>query len=198
MIDYLFPLAAYLIGSVSSAIHVSRLLGLQDPRKVGSGNPGATNVLRYGGKKAAILTLLGDILKGVIPVLAARAYGAKYGLEPAILAAVMLLAFIGHLYPVFHGFRGGKGVATAFGVLVALNAWVGLALVATWLVIAVLFRYSSAAAVAAAVTAPLYVWWLVGGTPFVAVTLVMTLLLLWRHRSNVRNLLAGTEGKIGQ
>jgi glycerol-3-phosphate acyltransferase PlsY len=193
MIDYLFPLAAYLIGSVTTAIHVSRLLGLQDPRKVGSGNPGATNVLRYGGKKAAILTLLGDILKGVIPVLAARVYGV----EPAMLAAVMLLAFIGHLYPVFHGFRGGKGVATAFGVLAALNVWVGLALVATWLVIAVLFRYSSAAAVAAAVSAPLYVWWLVGGTPFVAVTLVMALLLLWRHRSNVRNLLAGTEGKIG-
>lgn len=194
MIDYLFPLAAYLIGSVTTAIHVSRLLGLQDPRKVGSGNPGATNVLRYGGKKAAILTLLGDILKGVIPVLAAR----LYGVEPAILAAVMLLAFIGHLYPVFHGFRGGKGVATAFGVLAALSVWVGLALVATWLVIAVLFRYSSAAALAAAVTAPLYVWWLVGGAPFVAVTLVMALLLLWRHRSNVRNLLAGTEGKIGQ
>jgi glycerol-3-phosphate acyltransferase PlsY len=193
MIDYLFPLAAYLIGSVTTAIHVSRLLGLQDPRKVGSGNPGATNVLRYGGKKAAILTLLGDILKGVIPVVAARVYGV----EPAMLAAVMLLAFIGHLYPVFHGFRGGKGVATAFGVLAALNVWVGLALVATWLVIAVLFRYSSAAAVAAAVSAPLYVWWLVGGTPFVAVTLVMALLLLWRHRSNVRNLLAGTEGKIG-
>jgi glycerol-3-phosphate acyltransferase PlsY len=193
MIDYLFPLAAYLIGSVTTAIHVSRLLGLQDPRKVGSGNPGATNVLRYGGKKAAILTLLGDILKGVIPVLAARVYGV----EPAMLAAVMLLAFIGHLYPVFHGFRGGKGVATAFGVLAALNVWVGLALVATWLVIAVLFRYSSAAAVAAAVSAPLYVWWLVGGTPFVVVTLVMALLLLWRHRSNVRNLLAGTEGKIG-
>jgi glycerol-3-phosphate acyltransferase PlsY len=193
MIDYLFPLAAYLIGSVTTAIHVSRLLGLQDPRKVGSGNPGATNVLRYGGKKAAILTLLGDILKGVIPVAAARVYGV----EPAMLAAVMLLAFIGHLYPVFHGFRGGKGVATAFGVLAALNVWVGLALVATWLVIAVLFRYSSAAAVAAAVSAPLYVWWLVGGTPFVVVTLVMALLLLWRHRSNVRNLLAGTEGKIG-
>ncbi len=193
MIDYLFPLAAYLIGSVSSAIHVSRLLGLQDPRKVGSGNPGATNVLRYGGKKAAILTLLGDILKGVIPVLAARAYGV----EPVMLAAVMLLAFLGHLYPVFHGFHGGKGVATAFGVLAALSAWVGLALVATWLVIAVLFRYSSAAALAAAVSAPLYVWWLVEGPPFVAVTLVMALLLLWRHRSNVRNLLAGTEGKIG-
>jgi acyl phosphate:glycerol-3-phosphate acyltransferase len=194
MIDYLFPLAAYLIGSVSSAIHVSRLLGLQDPRKVGSGNPGATNVLRYGGKKAAILTLLGDILKGVIPVLAARAYGV----EPAMLAAVMLLAFIGHLYPVFHGFRGGKGVATAFGVLMALNAWVGLALVATWLVIALLFRYSSVAAVATAVSAPLYVWWLVGPGPFGYVTLIMTLLLVWRHRSNVQKLLAGEEGKIGR
>jgi glycerol-3-phosphate acyltransferase PlsY len=194
MIDYLFPIAAYLIGSVSSAIHVSRLLGLQDPRKVGSGNPGATNVLRYGGKKAAILTLLGDILKGVIPVLAARVYGVA----PDMLATVMLMAFIGHLYPVFHGFRGGKGVATAFGVLVALNPWVGSALVATWLVVAVLFRYSSVSAVAAAVSAPLYVGWLEGIGPFVYVTLVMALLLIWRHRSNVRKLLAGEEDKIGE
>lgn len=194
MIDYLFPLAAYLIGSVSSAIHVSRLLGLQDPRQVGSGNPGATNVLRYGGKKAAILTLLGDILKGVIPVVAARAYGV----EPAMLAAVMLMAFIGHLYPVFHGFRGGKGVATAFGVLVALNVWVGLALVATWLAMAVLFRYSSVSAVVAALSAPLYVGWLVGIGPFFFVTLVMALLLIWRHRSNVQKFLAGTEDKIGE
>ncbi len=194
MIDYLFPLAAYLIGSISSAIHVSRLMGLQDPRQVGSGNPGATNVLRYGGKKAAIFTLLGDILKGVIPVVVARAYG----IDPILLAAVMLLAFIGHLYPVFHGFRGGKGVATAFGVLMALNAWVGLALVATWLVMAVVFRYSSVAAVAAAVSAPLYVGWLVGVGPFLYATLVMALLLIWRHRSNVQKLLAGTEDKIGQ
>lgn len=194
MIDYLFPFAAYLIGSVSSAIHVSHVLGLQDPRKVGSGNPGATNVLRYGGKKAAILTLLGDILKGVIPVLAARAYGV----EPAMLAAVMLMAFIGHLYPVFHGFRGGKGVATAFGVLVAFSPWVGLALVATWLVFALLFRYSSVAAVATSVSAPLYVWWLAGPGPFVYVTLIMTLMLVWRHRSNMQNLLAGKEGKIGR
>ena len=198
MIDYLFPLAAYLIGSVSSAIHVSRLMGLQDPRQVGSGNPGATNVLRYGGKKAAIFTLLGDILKGVIPVATARAYGAKYGIDPILLAAVMLLAFIGHLYPVFHGFRGGKGVATAFGVLMALNVWVGLALVATWLVMAVVFRYSSVAAVAAAVSAPLYVWWQMGVGPFLTATLIMTLLLIWRHRSNVQKLLAGTEDKIGQ
>lgn len=194
MIDYLFPLAAYLIGSISSAIHVSRLMGLQDPRQVGSGNPGATNVLRYGGKKAAIFTLLGDILKGVIPVVVARAYG----IGPILLAAVMLLAFIGHLYPVFHGFRGGKGVATAFGVLMALNAWVGLALVATWLVMAVVFRYSSVAAVAAAVSAPLYVGRLVGVGPFLYATLVMALLLIWRHRSNVQKLLAGTEDKIGQ
>ena len=194
MIDYLFPLAAYLIGSVSSAIHVSRLLGLQDPRQVGSGNPGATNVLRYGGKKAAIFTLLGDILKGVLPVVAARAYGV----EPAMLAVVMLMAFIGHLYPVFHGFRGGKGVATAFGVLVALNVWVGLALVATWLAMAVLFRYSSVAAVAAAASAPLYVWWQAGVGPFAYVTLVMALLLIWRHRSNVQKFLAGTEDKIGE
>jgi acyl phosphate:glycerol-3-phosphate acyltransferase len=194
MIDYLFPLAAYFIGSVSSAIVVSRLLGLKDPRQVGSGNPGATNILRYGGKKAAIITLAGDILKGVVPVLAAR----LYGVEPVILALVVFMAFVGHLFPVFHGFHGGKGVATAFGVLVALNAWVGLALVVTWMSVAFLFRYSSLAGLAAAVAAPLYVGWLQGGLPFVVVTLIMAVLLVWRHRSNVQKLLAGTEGKIGR
>ena len=194
MIDYLFVLAAYLMGSVSSAIVVSRALGLQDPRKVGSGNPGATNVLRYNGKKAAIITLVGDILKGAIPVLAARAYGV----EPMILGWVMLAAFLGHVFPVFHGFRGGKGVATAFGALTALHAWVGLALAATWLLMVLAFRYSSLAVVVAALTAPLWVWRFQGDTFFVSITLVMTVLLVWRHRSNVRNLLAGTEDKIGR
>ena len=193
MIDYLFVLAAYLIGSVSSAIVVSRALGLQDPRKVGSGNPGATNVLRYNGKKAAIITLVGDILKGVIPVLAARAYGV----EPMILGWVMLAAFLGHVFPVFHGFRGGKGVATAFGALTALNGWVGLALIVIWLLTVLAFRYSSLAGLVAALAAPPLVGWLQGGTFFIVITLVMSVLLVWRHRSNVRNLLAGTEDKIG-
>lgn len=193
MIDYLFVLAAYLMGSVSSAIVVSRALGLQDPRKVGSGNPGATNVLRYNGKKAAIITLVGDILKGVIPVLAARAYGV----EPMILGWVMLAAFLGHVFPVFHGFRGGKGVATAFGALTALNGWVGLALIVIWLLTVLAFRYSSLAGLVAALAAPPLVGWLQGGTFFIVITLVMSVLLVWRHRSNVRNLLAGTEDKIG-
>ena len=193
MIDYLFVLAAYLMGSISSAIVVSRALGLQDPRKVGSGNPGATNVLRYSGKKAAIITLAGDILKGALPVLAARAYGV----EPMVLAWVMLAAFLGHVFPVFHGFRGGKGVATAFGALSALNGWVGLALVVIWLLTALAFRYSSLAGLVAALAAPLLVGWLQGGTFFIVITLAMTALLVWRHRSNVRNLLAGTEDKIG-
>ncbi len=193
MIDYLFVFAAYLMGSISSAIVVSRALGLQDPRKVGSGNPGATNVLRYSGKKAAIITLAGDILKGALPVLAARAYGV----EPMVLAWVMLAAFLGHVFPVFHGFRGGKGVATAFGALSALNGWVGLALVVIWLLTALAFRYSSLAGLVAALAAPLLVGWLQGGTFFIVITLAMTALLVWRHRSNVRNLLAGTEDKIG-
>ena len=194
MIDYLFVLAAYLMGSISSAIVVSRALGLQDPRKVGSGNPGATNVLRYSGKKAAIITLAGDILKGAIPVLAARAYGV----EPIVLAWVMLAAFLGHVFPIFHGFRGGKGVATAFGALSALNGWVGLALVIIWLLTALAFRYSSLAGLVAALAAPLLVGWFQGGTFFIVIALVMTVLLVWRHRSNIRNLLAGTEDKIGQ
>lgn len=192
MLLYLLPLAAYLIGSVSSAIVVSRLFGLKDPRRVGSGNPGATNILRYGGKKAALLTLLGDILKGAVPVLAARALTD----DAWILALVMLFAFLGHLYPVFHGFKGGKGVATAFGVLFALNGWVGLALVGTWLVMAVAFRYSSLAAISAALLTPLYVWWLVPGAPFLYATLAMTALLLWRHRANIEKLLTGKESKI--
>ncbi len=194
MIDYFFVLAAYLMGSVSSAIVVSRALGLQDPRKVGSGNPGATNVLRYNGKKAAIITLFGDILKGAIPVLAARAYGVA----PMILGWVMLAAFLGHVFPVFHGFRGGKGVATAFGALTALNGWVGLALIAIWLFTVLVFRYSSLAGLVAALTAPLLVGWFQVGTFFIVIALVMTMLLVWRHRSNVRNLLAGTEDKIGR
>jgi glycerol-3-phosphate acyltransferase PlsY len=194
MIDYLFPLAAYVIGSISSAIVVSRVLGLKDPRQVGSGNPGATNVLRYGGKKAAIITLLGDILKGVLPVLAARAYGVP----PPVLAAVVGAAFLGHVFPVFHGFRGGKGVATAFGVLVSLNAWVGLALAATWLAMALVFRYSSLAALTAALVAPVYVWLWVPGATASLVTLAMTGLLVWRHRSNIQKLLNGTESKIGK
>jgi len=185
---------AYSIGSISSAIVVSRVLGLKDPRRVGSGNPGATNILRYGGKTAALVTLLGDILKGVLPVLIARLLTD----DATILALVMLCAFLGHLFPVFHGFQGGKGVATAFGVLTTIQPWMGVALVVTWLATAVVFRYSSLASIVAALLTPLFVWWLVPGAPFMYAVLVMTALLLWRHRSNVEKLIAGQEGKIGR
>lgn len=169
-------------------------MGLADPRTAGSGNPGATNVLRLGGKKAAILTLLGDVLKGVIPVLLARAFVPA----PTVIALVGLFAFLGHLYPVFFGFRGGKGVATAFGVLLALAPLVGLAVLITWLAMAFAFRYSSLSAITAAVLAPLYVALWLPGLPYFEVALAMSLLLVWRHRPNIRNLLSGAEGKIGR
>ncbi len=145
MLIYLLPLAAYLFGSISTAVLIARAMGLQDPREVGSRNPGATNILRYGGKTAAVLTLLGDILKGVIPVLIARALTA----DAVIITLCGFAAFLGHLFPVFFSFRGGKGVATALGVWFALNPWVGLALLATWILMALLFRYSSLAALTA-------------------------------------------------
>ncbi len=192
MMTYVLPLIAYLIGSVSSAIVVSKLMGLQDPRAVGSKNPGATNVLRYGGKKAAAFTLLGDVLKGVLPVVLARALKV----DPTTLALVMLAAFLGHLYPVYHGFRGGKGVATAIGVITAVNPWVGLALVVTWFVMTLLFRYSSLSAITAALLAPVYVWYLIPAPPLLIATCVMVTLLVWRHRNNIRKLLSGTEDKI--
>jgi glycerol-3-phosphate acyltransferase PlsY len=194
MTAYLLPVFAYLLGSVSSAIVIARLFGLKDPREVGSGNPGATNILRYGGKKAAILTLLGDVLKGAVPVLIAHALGV----DSMILALTMLAAFLGHVFPVFHGFKGGKGVATAFGALVAMNGWVGLALVGSWLVMAVTTRYSSLSAITVSVLAPVYVWWFTREPALILATGIMALFLLWRHRSNIQKLLAGTETKIGQ
>ncbi|MDP1708530.1 MAG: glycerol-3-phosphate 1-O-acyltransferase PlsY [Gammaproteobacteria bacterium] len=184
--------AAYLAGSVSSAILVSKLLGQPDPRVNGSGNPGATNVLRLAGKRAAALTLLGDTLKGLMPVLI-----AKYlGLPSLALAAVALAAFLGHLYPVFFGFRGGKGVATFLGVLLGLTWWVGGGAILTWLVIALLTRYSSLAALTTAFLAPLYMHWIGAPAEFMLVAVVMTTFLLWRHQGNIRNLLSGTEARI--
>lgn len=194
MFDALLILFGYLLGSVSSAIVVCRLAGLPDPRSVGSGNPGATNVLRVGTRTAAAATLAGDLLKGLLPVLAARALEA----EPPVLAGVALAAFLGHLYPVFFGFRGGKGVATAFGCLLGIAWGVALAVAATWLVVAKAGRISSLAALAAAVLAPLYTWWLAPEPAYLAMTPVLAVLLIWRHRSNIRNLLRGTEGRIGQ
>jgi glycerol-3-phosphate acyltransferase PlsY len=194
MLVYLLPLAAYLFGSISTAVLIARAMGLQDPREVGSRNPGATNILRYGGKTAAVLTLIGDILKGVIPVLIARALTA----DAVIITLCGFAAFLGHLFPVFFSFRGGKGVATALGVWFALNPWVGLALLATWILMALLFRYSSLAALSASAAAPLYVAWLSPGTPYLATMIVMSAILIFRHRSNIRNLIAGTETKIGR
>jgi glycerol-3-phosphate acyltransferase PlsY len=191
---WLLPAFAYLLGSVSSAIVVAKLFGLEDPRRVGSRNPGATNILRYGGKTPAALTLVGDILKGVIPVALARYLDA----EPSVLASVMLAAFLGHLFPVFHGFKGGKGVATAAGALFALNLWVGPWLVATWLVMALTTRYSSLSAISATLVAPLYVWWFTREPWLIAATVAMGVILLWRHKSNIQKLLAGTEPRIGQ
>jgi len=184
--------AGYLFGSISTAIIVCKLMGLPDPRTEGSGNPGATNVARLGGKKAAALTLLGDMLKGLIPVLIAHAMQAA----PLILAATALAAFLGHLYPVFFGFRGGKGVATALGVIYGLDWHVGLLTTAIWLAMALLFRYSSLAALIAILLAPLGFLWLWPQPAVIAAMAIMTVMLYWRHRSNISNLLSGREGKI--
>ena len=194
----LATLAAYLIGSLSFAVIVSRAMGLNDPRTYGSGNPGATNVLRSGNKAAAILTLLLDALKGYVPVVLVKEFGGAYGLDEGTLALVGLAAFLGHLWPVFFHFKGGKGVATAAGVLFGLNPWLGLATLVTWLIIAAFTRYSSLAALVAALFAPFYqiLGW--GGGP-VAITVTVTgALLVYRHQANIAKLLKGTEGKLGQ
>jgi len=190
--DYLLIVAGYLIGSISTAVIVCKLMGLPDPRTEGSRNPGATNVARLGGKKAAALTLLGDMLKGLLPVLAAHALHAA----PAVLAATALAAFLGHLYPLFFRFQGGKGVATALGVTFGLYWPVGLLTAGTWLVMAVLFRYSSLAALTAVLVIPAGFAWLWPEQPLIIAMCVMIALLYWRHRSNIANLLSGKEDKI--
>lgn len=191
-------LAAYLVGSLSFAVLVSRLMGLDDPRTYGSGNPGATNVLRSGNKKAAALTLLLDALKGVVPVAVAVQLQPRLGWEEGTVALMGLAAFLGHLWPVFFRFQGGKGVATAAGVLLAFNPILGAATLASWLLIAYFFRYSSLAALVAAAFAPFYHALIWGGSPATLAIAVMSLLLIWRHEGNIRKLLAGTESKIGQ
>ena len=190
--------AAYLIGSLSFAVIVSRLMGLNDPRTYGSGNPGATNVLRSGNKAAAVLTLLLDALKGFVPVLLVKEFGAPYGLYEGTLALVAVAAFLGHLWPLFFRFKGGKGVATAAGVLLGLNPWLGLATLATWIIIAAFTRYSSLAALVAALFAPFYQVLIWGGGPIAVAVFVMGALLVWRHRANIQKLLNGTESKLGQ
>ena len=189
MIEWLLVPAAYLLGSISSAIIVCRLMGLPDPREEGSGNPGATNVMRIGGKKAAAITLLGDMLKGLLPVLLAQ----FLNVGPLILSAVVLAAFLGHLYPVFFGFAGGKGVATSLGVLLGANWMVGLAVLLTWYVVYKLFKISSLSALVAASLAPLYVYFIMGMQALVYVAALIAVILIWRHKSNIQRLLAGDE-----
>ena len=198
----LATLAAYLIGSLSFAVIVSRAMGLADPRSYGSGNPGATNVLRSGSKAAAVVTLLLDAAKGWLPVMLVKWFGPDYGLGEGTQALAGVAAFLGHLWPVFFRFQGGKGVATAAGVLLAFEPWLGVAALATWLIIAVFFRYSSLASIVAAVFAPAYyllghgVGWTASGAKALAMG-AMGLLLIYRHRENIRRLLAGTESRLG-
>lgn len=194
---------SYLIGSLSFAVIVSRLMGLSDPRSYGSKNPGATNVLRSGNKKAAVLTLLFDAVKGWVPVVWVLQHGAAFGLSEGTAAAAGLAAFLGHLYPIFFRFQGGKGVATALGVLMGVSPLLGLGVALTWLGVAWFFRYSSLAALLAAVLAPVYyalaadvLWWNFHG-PVFGLLCAMGILLVWRHRDNVNRLLAGTESKLG-
>ncbi|CAJ0694229.1 glycerol-3-phosphate 1-O-acyltransferase PlsY [Ralstonia holmesii] len=194
----IFAVAAYLIGSISFAVVVSRAMGLADPRTYGSGNPGATNVLRSGNKKAAILTLLGDAAKGWLAVWLALFLAPRFGVDETGIALVVIAVFLGHLYPVFHRFAGGKGVATAAGILLALNVWLGLATLATWLIIAVFFRYSSLAALVSAVFAPFF-YVLMNGFDWIAGAVgLMAVLLIARHRANIAKLLAGKESRIGE
>ena len=196
MITLLFIAVAYLIGSLSFAVIVSRAMHLPDPRSFGSGNPGATNVLRSGRKTAAALTLLGDALKGWVAVVLARWLAPQFSLTDEIVLLCALAVFIGHLYPIFFSFKGGKGVATALGVLVGLNPWVGLACLLTWLLIAGVFRISSLAALTTALLAPVYTVFLMGWGYTTQTVLVITLLLVYRHKSNLVNLMSGQEGRI--
>ena len=191
-------LLAYLLGSVSFAVIVSRLFGIADPRSYGSKNPGATNVLRSGNKVAAALTLLGDGAKGWLAVYLAQRFAIEYGFGPGSIALVGLAAFLGHLYPVFLRFKGGKGVATAAGVLLALNVWLGLAVLGTWIAVVVLFRYSSLGALIAAAAAPLYAALSSGIDTTVLAIAIISMGLVGKHWGNLQRLLAGTEPRLGQ
>jgi len=193
LIEYIAIFASYLIGSLSSAIIVCKIMRLPDPRGEGSGNPGATNVLRFGGKKAAAITLAGDMLKGLIPVLI-----VKYmGMSNQIIALVGFAVFLGHLYPVFFQFKGGKGVATMLGVMFGFSWWIGLATAGTWLFMAKIVKISSLSALVATALAPVYVWYWFNDISAIGLTIIMTVILFWRHRSNIQNLVTGTEDAIG-
>ena len=196
----LIPIA-YLIGSISFAVVVSKCMRLPDPHSYGSGNPGATNVLRTGNKLAAVLTLIGDALKGYLAVMLARILLGDESLTSTLnswlLCGVVVAVFLGHLFPIFHGFKGGKGVATACGILFGINWILGLATLGTWIIVAVFMRYSSLAALAAAIFGPIYFVFLFGFQPMGIALLAVCLLLIWRHRSNIHNLMNGKESCIG-
>lgn len=193
MLDFALVIAAYLLGSISSAVIVCRLAGLPDPRTQGSNNPGATNVLRIGGRKAAAVTLLGDSIKGLLPVVVCHLLDRPV----LVLALVGMAAFLGHLYPVF-GFKGGKGVATALGVQFGLDWMIGSAVALTWLFMAKVANISSLAALISMLLAPLYIWLIWPAPELVVMQVLITVLLIWRHRSNIQNLLAGNEGRISK
>jgi glycerol-3-phosphate acyltransferase PlsY len=198
MNNLIVAVVAYLIGSISFAVVVSKSMGLADPRSYGSGNPGATNVLRTGNKLAAVLTLLGDAFKGWLPVWFVVHFGARFGLDGTAIALAAIAVFLGHLYPVFFRFQGGKGVATAAGVLLAIHPVLGLATLLTWLIIAFFFRYSSLAALVAAVFAPFFQVFLFGPSRISIAVAAMSALLIWRHRGNISKLLNGQESRIGE
>ena len=198
MLSAVFILVAYLIGSLSFAVLVSKAFGLPNPHTYGSGNPGATNVLRSGKKIAALLTFAGDAGKGWLAVMLALLLGPQYGVGTEAVAGVAFAVFLGHLFPLYFAFKGGKGVATALGILLAIDPWLGLATLATWIIIVVFFRISSLAAIVAAVSAPFCAFWWFGLSPYTYAVLGICLLLVWRHESNIRKLLAGQESRIGQ
>lgn len=189
MIEWLLVPVAYLIGSVSSAIIVCQLMGFDDPRSQGSGNPGATNVMRIGGKKAAAITLLGDALKGLLPVLIAK----LLGVNSLVLSSVVFAAFLGHLYPVFFGFKGGKGVATTLGVALGVHWLLGLIVAGTWFAVYKISKISSLSALIAAVLTPIYAWFITNDINFLIVFVLVSVILLWRHKSNIQRLLNGEE-----
>jgi glycerol-3-phosphate acyltransferase PlsY len=197
MTSIFFVVCAYLLGSVSFAVLMSKAFGLADPRTYGSGNPGATNVLRSGKKAAAALTLLGDAAKGWLAVWLAIHFATHDGGGLWVVAFVSLAVFLGHVFPVFLKFQGGKGVATALGVLLALSGWMGLAVMGTWLLVAVVFRYSSLAALVAAIAAPVYAMLLHLMPELIAAIAAISMLLIWRHKGNIQNLMTGKESKIG-
>ena len=193
-IPVIWIVAAYLLGSISFGILISRMFGLPDPRTVGSGNPGATNVLRSGKKMAAVLTLLGDAFKGWFPVWLAL----QSGMLMWVVSVVGFAVFLGHLYPIYYRFKGGKGVATALGILLALSGWLGLAVLLAWVLVFAIWRYSSLAAIVAALLAPLFAYFLLPYDDYLLLTLAITVFLIWRHRSNIQKLLAGTEAGFGK